>query len=98
MLGYWYGDETRPSTTVSETKTYFHDAGQLTIELSRHEDFRTICRQAVTKVDQSTECSAMVEFDSLDSSTTWYHRSYLHHPRKGFDGPAAGFCTQGMCV
>ncbi|CAN0335056.1 unnamed protein product, partial [Ectocarpus sp. 12 AP-2014] len=71
--------------------------GQLTIELSRHEDFRTICRQAVTKVDQSTECSAMVEFDSLDSSTTWYHRSYLHHPRKGFDGPAAGFCTQGMC-
>lgn len=71
-------------------------AGQLTIELSRHEDFHSICRQGIVKVDQSTECSAIVEFDDLDSSTTWYHRAYLHNPRKGFDGPAAGFCVKGI--
>ncbi|CAM9160558.1 unnamed protein product, partial [Scytosiphon promiscuus] len=69
--------------------------GQLTIELSRHEDFRTICRQEVTKVDQNMECSAIVEFDDLAPSTTWYHRGYLHNPRKGFDGPEAGFCVKG---
>ncbi|CAM9591313.1 unnamed protein product, partial [Hapterophycus canaliculatus] len=69
--------------------------GQLMIELSRHEDFRTICRQAVTKVDQSMDCSAIVEFDDLASSTTWYHRGYLHNPRKGFDGPGAGSCVKG---
>ena len=48
------------------------------------------------KVDQSTECSAIVEFDDLDSSTTWYHRTYLHNSRKGFDGAAAGFCVKGI--
>lgn len=48
------------------------------------------------RVDQNTECSAIVEFDDLDSSTTWHHRAYLHNPRKGFDGPAAGFFVQGI--
>ncbi len=71
-------------------------SGQCTIELSRYEDFRTICRQGVVKADQSTECSAIVEFDDLDPSTTWYHRAYLHNPRKGFDGPVAGFFVKGM--
>eukprot|EP00903_Cladosiphon_okamuranus_P005498 g5479.t1 len=70
-------------------------SGQCTIELSRHEDFHSICRQGVVKVDQGTECSAIVEFDDLDPNTIWYHRSYLHNPRKGFDGPAAGFCVKG---
>lgn len=81
---------------ISATLSY---TGQLTIELSRYEDFHTICRQGVTKVEQSTECSAVVEFEDLDSSTTWYYRAYLHNPRRGFDGPVAGFCVKGgACI
>lgn len=70
--------------------------GQLTVELSRHEDFRTICRQEVAKVDQSTGCSAVVEFDDLDPNTVWYHRTYLHNLRQGFDNPSATFSLKGM--
>lgn len=81
---------------VRYATTFF--TGQLTIELSRHEDFSTIGRQVMTKVDHSTECSAIAEFDDLASSTTWYHRAYLHNPRKGFDGPEAGFCVKGESV
>jgi len=75
---------------------YLYSSGQCTIELSRHEDFHTICRQGVVKVEQGTDYSAIVEFDDLDSSTTWYYRTYLHNPRKGFDGAAAGFSVKGI--
>lgn len=47
------------------------------------------------KVEQGTDCSAVVEFEDLDSNTTWYYRAYLHNPRRGFDGAAAGFCVNG---
>lgn len=69
--------------------------GQLTVELSRHEDFRNICRQEVAKVDESTGCSAVVEFDDLDPNAVWYHRTYLHNPREGFDDPSATFSAKG---
>ena len=67
------------------------------MELSRHEDFRDICRQKASKVDRSTAYMAVVEFDDLDPSTTWHHRTYLNDDsRTGFDGPITDFCVKGM--
>lgn len=68
------------------------------VELSRHEDFHAIYRQAEMKVDHSTDCSALVEFDDLEPRTVWHHRTYLYNPRKGFDGPSAGFGLIGESI
>lgn len=65
------------------------------MELSRHEDFHTVYRQSVQKVDDGTECTGSVTFEDLEPRTTWYQRAYLHHPRMGFDGPSAGVCMNG---
>ena len=52
----------------------------------------------MAKVDESTECSAVVEFDDLDPNTVWYHRTYLHSPRQGFDDPSATFSLKGTIM
>lgn len=73
-------------------------SGQIVVELSRHEDFHTVCRQNVMKVDQGTECAGSVGFEDLEPNTTWYQRAYLHYPRKGFDGASAGFYVTGNFI
>lgn len=63
--------------------------------LSRWEDFRSIHGRKSSKVDPSSDHTAVIEFDDLDPDTTWHHRTYMYDPGKGFDGPDAGFYIKG---
>lgn len=63
--------------------------------LSQWEDFRSIYARKSSKVDPSSDHTAVIEFDDLDPSATWHHRTYLYDPGNGFDGPDAGFYIKG---
>lgn len=81
---------------TSFSKKSWYILGQLAVEFSRHEDFHTVFRQVLTKVDNETGCIGTVELDDLDPNVIWYQRAYLHQPRTGFDGPSSGFFTKGV--